>query len=100
MLRVVCNPLCGLQVGVCELKNKCASSSLHPHQANAMLSEIGEAARAVLALAVGGIILLTLGPSLNQVSVINLTALGVIYVFGAIVLALILVYSVTQALAP
>jgi hypothetical protein len=63
-----------------------------------MASEIGEAIGAIGGIAFGGIILLMIAPQLNQVSIINLTGLGIIYVLAAVVLAAGLVYSMISSL--
>lgn len=65
---------------------------------DAMADQIGEAIGAILGIAFGGVILLMVAPQLNQVSIINLTGIGIIYVLVAIILAAGLVYSAMNAL--
>lgn len=62
------------------------------------MSDIGEAFQAVLGLAFGGVIFLMFGSALNSTSLIDFGFWGVIYLLGAIVLAIILVVGVLGSL--
>ncbi|MCU4971157.1 hypothetical protein OB955_00190 [Halobacteria archaeon AArc-m2/3/4] len=58
-----------------------------------MSGEFGEAAVALLGIAFGGVMLLRLAPHLNQVSMINITAMGVLYLLVAVLGAILLVWG-------
>lgn len=62
-----------------------------------MSEELGEAIATILGLVVGGIILLTLAPELNSISMINLAAMGVLYLIGAVLGASLLIYGVVSS---
>ena len=65
-----------------------------------MSEDAKEAAGAILGFVFGGVILLLMAPELNQVSVINLTGLGVIFLFAAVLLGGAFVYAVIRSVVP
>lgn len=58
------------------------------------MSDFGEAFEAVLGLAFGGVVFLMFGSALNSTSMINFGFWGVLYLIGALVLAIFLVLGV------
>lgn len=62
-----------------------------------MSEAIGEAAVALLGIAFGGVLLLKLAPHLN-VEVINLAAMGVLYLVVAVIGTIVLVYGALNSL--
>lgn len=63
-----------------------------------MSRDLGEAAVAVIGIAFGGVMLLKLAPHLNNVSMINLAAMGVLYLLVAVLGAILLVYGALKSL--
>lgn len=64
-----------------------------------MSEELAQAIAAIVGLVFGGVILLTLAPELNSISMIDLAAMGVLYLIVAVLGALLLVYSVASSFA-
>lgn len=66
------------------------------------MNELGDAYRAVLALAFGGFMFIVIGSSLSSAMsttlLINLQLWGVVYIIGAIVLAAGTVYAVVWSI--
>lgn len=65
---------------------------------NAMSGDIGEPAVGLLGIAFGGVLLLKLAPHLNQMSIIDVTAMGVLYLLVAVLGAILLVWGALTSL--
>lgn len=63
-----------------------------------MSGDIGEAVGAILGLALGGIILLRMAAELNSTVPVNLAAWGSLFLFGAVLAAVLLVYGLFKAI--
>lgn len=63
-----------------------------------MSGDFGEAAVALIGIAFGGVMLLKLAPHLNQVSIIDLAAMGVLYLLVAVLGAILLVWGALTSL--
>lgn len=57
------------------------------------MSEAEDAAQAILGLVVGGIILVSVGSTLNQVSIVDLEKWGILFLVVAVVLTVLLVVT-------
>jgi len=63
-----------------------------------MSNDLGEVVGTLLAMAFGGIVLLKVAQELNSNGPINLEALGLLYLAGAIVGGIVLVYVIVWSL--
>lgn len=63
-----------------------------------MSGDIGEAVGAILGLALGGVILLRMAAELNSTGPVNLAAWGSIFLLGAVLATVLLVYGLIKAL--
>lgn len=63
-----------------------------------MSGKLDEAVGAVMGMLFGGIFILIMASELNSISMINFTAIGFIYIFGAIIAATLLVYGAFASL--
>lgn len=62
-----------------------------------MSEELGEAIAAILGLVVGGVLLLTLAPHVNSISIIDLAAMGVLYLIVAVLGTVLVIYGVISS---
>lgn len=64
-----------------------------------MSEELGEAIAAILGLVAGGVLLLTLAPHVNSISMIDLAAMGILYLIVAVLGTVLIIYGVMSSFA-